>query len=145
MLLPTYISSDTVSKVDHYHNYGRLPICLCTWFLYFQRALEVISIIDLQDFSIQSFQASYGLRFLFRWILEYSSSAFSIKHHTVRAALLVGTGALAIGCLAVSFSRKNELLSRWCKQFLLRKADFVKEVNLPSGSRSCSLSLYQKL
>ncbi|XP_006344152.1 uncharacterized protein [Solanum tuberosum] len=60
------------------------------------------------DFSIQNFQASCGLRFLFRWVLEYSSSAFSIKHHTVRVALLVGTGAVAIGCLAVSFSRKKQ-------------------------------------
>lgn len=103
-------------------------VSVCDLVSYYQGP-KVISIIDLQDFSIQNFQATCGLRFLLRWLFEYSSSAFSIKHHTIRAALLVGTVAVATGCLAVSFSTKKQTFSRWCKEFFLQKAEFIKEVN----------------
>ncbi|XP_059316935.1 uncharacterized protein LOC132067657 [Lycium ferocissimum] len=83
------------------------------WFYASSNVRLHVEHLALQDklpnvFSIQKFQATCGLRFLFRWILEYSSSAFSIKHHTVKAALLVGTGAMAIGFFALSFSTKRQ-------------------------------------
>ncbi|XP_070042401.1 uncharacterized protein [Nicotiana tomentosiformis] len=85
-----YASSNVRLHVDHLALQDKLP----------------------NDFSIQNFQATCALRFLLRWLFEYSSSAFSIKHHTMRAALIVGTGAVAIGCLAVSFSTKKQTFSR---------------------------------
>ncbi|PHT33394.1 hypothetical protein CQW23_25194 [Capsicum baccatum] len=79
-----YASSNVKLHVDHLAQQDKLP----------------------SDFSVQKFQATCGLRFLFRWVLEYSSN--TIKHHPVRASLLVGTGAVAIGYLAVSFSAKKQ-------------------------------------
>ncbi|KAM7468339.1 hypothetical protein LguiB_015901 [Lonicera macranthoides] len=62
-----------------------------------------------QEFSIEKFQKTCRLGFLFRWAWAYLSSGFLLKNKKLRRGKLVG--AVAIAAFAVLYSVRNKLFN----------------------------------